>query len=214
VVIPAIVLTFVVKGLAAWLDPALAAEYLRDDLRLSNIVGSLLFLNESWGMTTVLPWNGPYWSLCYEAWYYVIFGLAVFAPPRHRGWAVVLACVAAGLPILMMFPLWLLGAALARQGGRWVPSPGWAALLWPGSIVSGVLLHASGLPTDIQQWLYQNVPGYWRLNSSQRFVTDYAYGALVAINFLALRGLIGSVAPMLKAVTVPVQWLAGSLLSG
>lgn len=213
VVIPAIVLSFVVKGVAAAIDPVVAAEYLRDDLNVSNVLASVLFLNESWGMSTTLPWNGPYWSLCYEAWYYVIFGVAMFAPTRHRLWVVTLVCLIVGPAILLLFPLWLLGAYLARQGMRWVPPQSWALLLWPATLIAGVVLHASGLPTDVQQWLYLHVPGYWRLNSAQRFVTDYVYGLLVALNFLSLRALEGKFAPVLRTLARPVQWLAGYTFS-
>ena len=75
----------------------------------------------------VLPGgNIPFWSLNYEAWYYVLFGAALFL----RGWRRTIAVVAAALlagPKIVLLPFWLMGllawrwrAALpARHGPHW-----------------------------------------------------------------------------------------------
>ncbi len=45
---------------------------------------TMFFLNEFW-WSDVRPFgNGPYWSLAFEVWCYVIYGLAVFVPGRKR----------------------------------------------------------------------------------------------------------------------------------
>lgn len=207
VVVPAIALSFAVKGAAAvWAGGALQAEYLSQDLRWANLVNAMLFLNESWGRTTALPWNSPYWSLCYEVWYYVLFGLAVFAPPHWRWAWVAAAAVVAGLSIVLMFPLWLFGLGLARQGMRLVPrSAAAGAALFGASVLAFGLLWASGWAESLQKQLFSVVPGYWRLQSSQRFITDHVFGMLVALNFVAVRSLGPVLAPGLLRVAPAVQ---------
>lgn len=192
VVLPAIVLSFAVKAAAAAADPILAVEFQQQDLKWSNLLGSLLFLNESWSVGTQVPWNVPFWSLCYEAWYYVLFGLATFMPPgRKRTVALLLVSLTAGPAILLLGPLWALGAWLSRQGDRWVGLKGpMSLLLLLASVVLFLSLHTSGISSDIQQYLYRNVPGYWRLLSAQRFVTDYVFGLLVVLHFVAARGVL------------------------
>ncbi|OYV00726.1 MAG: hypothetical protein CFE45_07900 [Burkholderiales bacterium PBB5] len=210
VVLPAIVLSFVVKGVAVWLDPAaLATEFARDDLRWINLAGALLFLSESWGLPAALPWNGPYWSLCYEVWYYVLFGLAVFVPARWRVWAVGAAALVAGPAILLLGPLWALGAWLARSrcGFAWSRSAGLA--VWALTIVCMAGLYGTELSQHVQRWQYQHVPGFWRLQSSQRWLTDYAWGVLVAANFIGFRAMAAWAVPLMAVLRAPVQWLAG-----
>src|SRR3954454_13288630 len=74
VAIPAIALCYTLKGIATFLKPdLLLSEWSYTDLSLSTPILALLFLLMSWG-DQPLPWNAPYWSLCYEVWYYVIFG--------------------------------------------------------------------------------------------------------------------------------------------
>jgi peptidoglycan/LPS O-acetylase OafA/YrhL len=214
VVLPAIALSIAVKGLAVWLDPNLAQEFLARDLRPGNLPGSLLFLNESWGLGTALPWNGPYWSLCYEVWYYVIFGLALFVTGRARRTGLVaLAALIAGPAILVLLPVWLFGVWLARYGEGVVPGPRASVLLWIASLSAIVALAESGLDIAIKTVLHENVPGFWRLESAQRFLTDYLLGLLVAANFVAFRGLGAGTAKIVAAIRKPVVFLAGYTFS-
>lgn len=78
-----------------------------------QLLAPLAFLS-AWPGVAGPVWNPPYWSLCYEVWYYAIFALAVFL----RGWprilAVALGCAAAGGAILLLMPVWLMGAALTH----------------------------------------------------------------------------------------------------
>lgn len=86
-------------------DPLLFAE---------RFLPPLAFVSAWPGMPAPV-WNPPYWSLCYEVWYYAIFALAVFL----RGWgrlvAVALACWTAGGAILLLMPVWLLGVSLTHS---------------------------------------------------------------------------------------------------
>lgn len=214
VVVPAIVLSFAVKGLAVWLDPAqLSNEFSQDNLRAGNVFGALFFLNESWGMHTRLPWNDPFWSLCYEVWYYVIFGLAMFATGRYRWLWIMLACIVAGPAILLLFPLWLLGSWLATNGHRLVPSRSVSLAVWLATLIAFVCLNLSGLDLLIKTFLHDHIPGYWRFEASQRFVTDYLLGLLVALNFAAFRGLGERATKAMARLKRPVVYLAGFTFS-
>jgi peptidoglycan/LPS O-acetylase OafA/YrhL len=66
--------------------------------------------------------NGPLWSLAFEFWYYTMFPLAVLVLRRSSARRTRLACAAGFLgccaiapDVLKSFPLWLLGALVARQ---------------------------------------------------------------------------------------------------
>lgn len=213
VVIPAIVLSFAVKGLAVWLDPALSNEFFQDNLRARNVLGAVFFLNESWGMHTRLPWNNPFWSLCYEVWYYAIFGLALFATGRYRWLWILLACVVAGPAILLLFPLWLLGSWLARNGHRLVPSRSVSLAVWLATMIAFVCFNLSGVDTAIKTFMHEHIPGYWRFEASQFFVTDYLMGLLVALNFAAFRGLGEHATKAMAWLKGPVVYLAGFTFS-
>ena len=214
VVLPAVALSFAIKAFAVWLDPVnLSAEFHANDLRLGNVLGSVFFLNEAWSVTTDLPWNGPFWSLCYEVWYYVIFGLVMFTRGATRGILTSLAALVAGPAILLLFPLWLLGVWLVKHGARCVVSPTLSRLIWGGSLVGFIVLNESGVDVALRMHLHDVLPGFWRLESAQRFVTDYCLGVLVAANFIAFRGLGPRAQRCMQVLKRPVVWLAGYTFS-
>lgn len=181
-------------GLALWLSqqPGL------DTSRLSNYTppslwhtfSSLLFLNESWLNDATVSLNNPYWSLCYEVWYYVLFGLYYFARGRQRWLLVGTAALIAGPAILVLLPVWVMGAWLAACGlheTRWSERVAWLAFLAPVGLI--VFIKLTGTDSLIQSYLYQNIPGFWRLVSSQRLVTDYLIGGALCLHIAAFSSL-------------------------
>jgi len=180
--------------LALWLSrqPAFSPERFSNYLPPSvwQAVSSLLFLNKSWLNEADVPLNNPYWSLCYEVWYYVLFGVFFFMRGRKRWlWGGIAAAVA-GPAILALLPVWLMGAWLAATGrheSRWPRRLAWVAFVAP--IVLIVLIKVTNTDRLIQSTLYQNVPGFWYLVSSQRFVTDYLIGAALCLHIAAFTSL-------------------------
>lgn len=155
-----------------------------------DVVSSLLFLNQSWMNSAHVTMNDPYWSLCYEVWFYVMFGAFVFA----KGWARValvgISTLIAGPAILLLLPAWLFGAwAAARwmKGVRW--SSGIAFFLFFLAPVLMVAVNLSGMDLLIRDTLKELVPAMWRLKSSQRFVTDGLLGSALALHLLAFSSL-------------------------
>lgn len=214
VVLPAIVLSFAVKAIAVMMDPqGLGPVFFGKELAWGNLFGALFFLNESWSMGTTLPWNDPFWSLCYEVWYYVIFGLALFVQGWRRWLWVMAVALLAGPAILLLFPLWLLGSWLAAHGSRLIPGKRLSLVLWVGSTLVFVLIQHSGVGMQVKEYFHNAIPGFWRLKSSQQFVTDYLLGLLVAVNFLAFRGLDECAKVWLQACRKQVVFLAGYTFS-
>jgi peptidoglycan/LPS O-acetylase OafA/YrhL len=176
--------------LASW-APELAARIPSyESPTWANTLLSLAFLNESWSIDSRVTLNGPYWSLCYEVWYYVIFGFWFFAKGAWR-WPLTLGvALLSGPAVLVLFPIWMLGAWLALNPQR-LPRPGpalaWATWLLAPSLIWAI--SASGLDHWVKDFLHNHVPGFWRLEASQRFLTDWLIGLLLAAHLWAWGGL-------------------------
>lgn len=167
---------------------------------------SLLFLNQLWTLDVAPGSDLPFWSLGFEVWYYVIFGLALFAR-RGLAWAA-LACVVAGPRIASMFPLWLAGAGcqllctrLARRG----MTAGWA---FPAAVLALAATEAWGLRHG-----WPAIPASWTPWVQAGAVRGYVVGLLFCLTILGL-----AVAPpwgavLAGAVRQPVRWLAGATFS-
>ena len=215
VAIPAILLCYAVKATATFLEPdLLRSTWSSADLSVSTPISALFFLLRSWEMR-ILPWNGPYWSLCYEVWYYVIFGSLFFIRNVNLGrFVAVIAALVAGPAIIILFPVWFFGVWIARRPNFLVGSR--AIILWAlfiGSFAAFVLLNQTGVATVLQRHLHDNIPGYWRLAKSQRFLTDYAVGLLVVINFAAFRAMQECFSRVLRVSAPIIRFFAGYTFS-
>jgi len=168
---------------------------------------ALTFLSESY-QTGFAP-NPPYWSLCYEVWFYALFAVAIFMQGWKRlAWLVALALVA-GHNVLLMLPVWLVGVALARLPiARRVPF--WLAV----TLVAVALASLFVLPQfarPIYRAIHHIVP--WRMGFSIYAVTDLLLALAMALGFAGLRTLTLNGGGWLKRVEKPIRYAANMSFS-
>jgi peptidoglycan/LPS O-acetylase OafA/YrhL len=201
VILPAFIITAAIDYSANAIDPRLygpgwghSTEHPLRDFALSSV-----FLGESWTLAVLPGFNVPFWSLNYEAWYYVLFAAATFT----RGWLRIVALVVAGLiagpKILLLLPTWLMGVAawqwrtaLPRQLGGPLVLLSLTAFLGLEALGGQQLFWHPNI-----RWVPPDYSGY-----------DYVLGALVALLIL---GLANAKLPMpgFRFERV-VRWLAGT----
>lgn len=209
VVVPTLLLTPLLDAAGRSLYPALYDwPFDRFALRLA---GCGLMLNEAWFVSITFFSNVPYWSIAFEFWYYVIFGLVMFVPQRWRWWAVLAACAIVGPKIVLLAPIWWAGVLLYRW--RWVRS--WSLpMSWIVAVASAaaiVLTHAAGVydaTADFTKGLLGN-DRFVQLTFARFALGDYLLGVLVFCHFAAVRNIAPQMAPLLSRVERPVRWLAG-----
>jgi len=148
----------------------------------------LLFLGQSWTLTETPPFMVPYWSLCYEAWYYLLFGLAYYLRGKRRMLALVLALAVMGYKMWLLLPVWILGAWLYRSYRGPMMSPGVARAGWFGSLLAFAIYVGADLETPLRAlgsawWPLPALP----LGSADRFLADYLVCAIVLLNFVCAR---------------------------
>lgn len=169
-----------------------------------------MFMGELWTLTETPPMLNPYWSLGYEVWYYVLFGVAFFLRGRRRLLVGALVLLVMGPKLWLLLPVWLAGVGLYKylngRGARPALTrtqarAGWAAtilVMAVGKYFSiGVALRMLG----IQLWPFPAFP----LGSADRYLADYAVCALVCLHFVCARHADFSA---LQAVRAPVRALA------
>jgi peptidoglycan/LPS O-acetylase OafA/YrhL len=173
VLIPALVITGLIQLIVYNLNIDLYSSFTRGP-SLPRYILSGLFMNEIWLLSAAPPINGPLWSLSYEFWYYIIFGLFMF---RRKGWKwfvpSIIACLLAGPKIFIMMPIWLLGCLAYRS-----PRPNLSKnILWVLfavfiSLSVVVMCYITPFPFDIRE-------GH-PLSFSSQFITDWLAGICVA----------------------------------
>jgi len=110
VIIPSLALTVILDVAGRHLDPGWYTSIPNDQFVLRLAV-NFFFLQQIWNLTVSPLSNGPFWSLSYEFWYYVIFGAWCFTKRSVRALSIAILCVIVGPRILSFLPLWLCGVA-------------------------------------------------------------------------------------------------------
>jgi len=167
----------------------------------------LAFLGDVWHFVERPPWLIPYWSLDYEAWYYVLFGVFHFTRGRRRWLAAGAVLALVGPRLWLLLPVWLSGVALYRWQARLTFGRGVARALW---LLSVVLIGLWGW-LDPEPYLRGVANAWWpfhgiRMGSADRVLADYAVMLFVLLNFACARQAGFDVLPRLAR---PIRFLAG-----
>lgn len=150
---------------------------------------NLIFIGQSW-TDALLPFNSPFWSLNYEVWYYVIFGLGHYRVKGSHLYHAMLcmAVLLAGPRILLLFPVWLMGTVLQRWMGRL----SWrhASWLFVLTCLLGLLFFYADASVKIRSAMTHAWPSEMKaLHGSNQFVGDILLGLIVSANFVAVGSL-------------------------
>jgi peptidoglycan/LPS O-acetylase OafA/YrhL len=166
---------------------------------------NVLFLGQSW-MDVPLPYVGTIWSLDYEIWYYILFGIWCYFP---NPFLLAAAAVVAGPKILLLMPVWLLGVLLHR---RMISlSPGRARWLFLATIAAGLAFFWLDAGIKLRDALRPLAPGLIdHAAGSNQFAGDFVLGVIVALNFLAA-GSLGM--RFLVKYQKPIRYLSGFTFS-
>lgn len=208
--VPAILLTLAADRLGLLLDPALYAGFadFRTDDTLWQMANALLFTHELWWNDVQPGTNVPYWSVGYEALYYLGFGLLLFAPRFWRVLGALGAMVLAGPDTAKLAPMWLLGAGAWWMGGRAPIPPRSGAAIWAASLLwlLGVVL-----PARMHATLFVPMTGdpmYWR-----DILHYYGVASAATLNLVGFRAAAPLFAAGLERAARPIRWLGGRTFS-
>jgi peptidoglycan/LPS O-acetylase OafA/YrhL len=191
---------------------ALAPQFYVDktthDLAWLRVLASLAFMNEVWGISIMSFSNVPYWSLCYEMWYYILFAIFTFIANRARIILAGGAMLLLGPKILLLAPIWLVGVALHRYRALYrLPQwQGWLMFLasWP---LYALFQHYQ--LTEYGSELLKHIVGEkWHRNLafSKFFITDYLLALIVAANFVGFRLVAHHFSRPLCLAEMPIRW--------
>lgn len=180
-----------------------------------RILTSLTFLNEVWLVSIMSFSNVPYWSLCYEFWYYVLYAIASFTAGRTRVLLAGAVMLLLGPKILLLAPVWVAGVVLFRW--RWLrtlkPLPG--AVLFAASWPTYWLFHHYGMTQLGSDCLLRLVGPHLHQHMafSKFFLTDYLLALIVVANFAGMRALVDLAARPLGALEPLIRPLAAYTFS-
>ncbi len=207
VAIPALVITFLIDCFLIGQGDFLGGTY-QVSAPMKYLPVFLSFTTDIWFLRENAFSNGPYWSLCYEVWYYLAFAAAFFFRERVRIVAVFVVLGIMGPKLWLLFPIWLAGVGVYRAHQQIKPL---------GRDMSRALFAFTGfclialwgtqfdlrLDRQVDAW-----SGGWvvaHLRYSQYAVGDWISGALIAAHLFAART---SEIRFPRILAVPIRYLA------
>ncbi|MGC4074365.1 MAG: acyltransferase [Nibricoccus sp.] len=205
VVAPALVLTCLLWIAGRGLEPEYYAGYERA-YPWVRFASSAVFFNEVWMLELSPPTNTPFWSLGYEAWYYVLFGLALYVKSKRGKWiCLTVGALLAGPNVLMLLPVWLIGVASYSFRGR-AALP--RSLAWVGLAASvGATVCALRFLPD---WPVTpgNHPWYFAGAAGSDLLAGIGWGMVIWFFSRATHGM-----DVPSVLYRPVRWFAGHTFS-
>jgi len=187
VAVPALLLTFAIDLVSAQFGFAGSANY---ELRRPWLYMGLhlLFAGDLWSLGISAFSDHPYWSLNYEVWYYVAFGVAVFMRGAPRSVALSLVLVVMGPKLWLLFPIWLAGVGVYRLQTRMVLPRVAARLVAAAAIALFIAFMSSGSTEQVSAAGMTAAIAFipFSLRFSQWFLADYGVGVLTVALIWAL----------------------------
>jgi peptidoglycan/LPS O-acetylase OafA/YrhL len=172
VVIPALAIGCALDYWGRSINPATYESIYVGEHLLAKYLLSASFLNESWFLSVRPGSNSPVWSLSYEFFYYLIFGLVMLLPTlKKKILAGAIASLFAGPKILILFPCWLVGVCAYKACKCWRTNIIISLLLIIPS--AGFLIHR--MTERWSHWHPWDIPGLGvsPLFYSAKFLDDY-----------------------------------------
>jgi peptidoglycan/LPS O-acetylase OafA/YrhL len=217
VAIPALALTLAADALGSHLAPAdydgwwhhKAPSWLTAPMALG-------FFSEWTGFGFRIGTNGPWWSLSYEAAYYILFAIFTYMTGARRVMLLVLAVLLIGVKPMLLLPSWLLGVAvyrLLKQADAPTNRLRWQ-LLAALPVVLYALLQSISAPLILELWGKVTFgPVMWGLRFSDEPLWNLLIGALFALHLYAVGRLMADANAERRLISNTVKWLAGASFS-
>jgi peptidoglycan/LPS O-acetylase OafA/YrhL len=207
VVLPALIITFVLDAVGRAAKPSLYTPewgYVWTG-RLSQFLHAITFTNQIW-FNKIPPGSDlPFWSLGFEIWYYVVFGLAMFTSKHRRVALMVLALLVMGPKIDALLPIWLMGVAAYHVCAKRVISLALGWMMCIGSII------AWGAYEFLAWHFGRPVAANWL--GRAHIIQDYIVGTLFTLHLIGFRRISHVPAEILTKFSAPIRWVAGSTLT-
>jgi len=206
VAIPALVLTFCLDYLGKSIKPDLYSPVWGYDGRnlLAQFTAALFFVNQLWQLHMPVGSMLPYWSLGYEVWYYLFFGVVYFAKPQWRKPLLLAALLVAGPRIVALFPVWLMGYGTYQYTrSQKIPSEMGVACLVFSLAAYGAYAWLG------RQWLADAGAAFNRFGI-ENLLTRYCVACLFSAHLVGISWLSRFGKGLLNNVANPIRWLSGA----
>lgn len=187
VVLPVLLLIPIFDFIGQNINLVMYDNYFRNDLYVIRMLSNLVFLQQIWFYGIGYLSNGPLWSLGYEFWYYVLFGLSLFISGYKKYFFIFIVALIIGPKILLLLPVWLFGVWIYNFHKNKELNQTISRILF---LVSPFLfLYCFNFYNEINEYVYSILGNdiKSKLGFSAGFITDYITAFFIGIHILSMK---------------------------
>lgn len=170
----------------------------------------MFFVNELW-FFSIRPFsNGPFWSIGYEFWYYVLFALGYYLSIPIKYFLIAITSLVIGPKILILFPTWLAGVAVYKITSS-SKTPEWLGWIFISVSTMGYLLFRLNGGHELLIEYTKTLIGdktYESLLWSRYFASSYIIAVFVSLNFIGFSAISHRLEKALNYFELPIRYLA------
>jgi peptidoglycan/LPS O-acetylase OafA/YrhL len=213
VVVPALLLTITLDAAGSHINPQLYdGWWFESSQPVWRFLASLFLMNELW-FVSIRPFsNGPFWSLGYEFWYYMLFGLCHYLKGKIRLISTLAIVLLIGPKVLLLYPVWWLGVRVFHfvcSGKLSKPTGVFVIVL---SMIGFLLfrgLEGQKFTFDITTLVLGETFVTNQLAWSKFFLSSYIIAIFVAMNFIGAAACAPYYEKFLIRFEKPIRYCAG-----
>ncbi len=186
VIIPALILTYLLDTIGKLYNPSLYHYLSPEGNQLFRATSCLLFLNQIYSFCIKPSCNIPFWSIGYEFWYYLLFGIYIFINNKPLKYSLLIAgLMLMGLKMVLLFPIWLYGVFVFYVSKNLKINQIFSWVLFITSFIL-IIIFTFFLQAESNQWISITLNMKINLYFSAYYTFDLVYGLVVALNIFAI----------------------------
>lgn len=196
VMLVAWLLTITLDTIGPFISSDIYENMIPTDNILLRVVAHALFLQESWFISIQFFGNEPLWSLAYEFWYYILFGVIFLYKGKYKLGLITVIALIMGPVILLFGSIWFAGVYLYKLHQR--------SYKVNQTLATVCFLASIPLIFTFPYWkdflLPEQLPSYGKL-SLRTYFKDILFTILVSINIFSFRYTafsFSSIAPVIR----------------
>lgn len=179
VVLPALIFTYLIDFFGQKINPVFYIDKISLDHQILRFLLNFTYLQQAWTLCTKPSSNTPFWSISYEFWYYIMFWVLCYLKGFNRYIGLVVVGLIVGIKILLLLPVWLLGAASYKLSTKIVINKKAVRVMFVVTMVAIIgLMFFRDITFFEDKFPYGKPPLFF----SSQFLFDWFYGLIVALN--------------------------------
>lgn len=187
VVIPVLILIPFFDLIGQYINSDIYDSKTADSYYFIRLLANLGFSQEFWFSSVRYLSDGPLWSLGYEFWYYMLFGLSLFIKGKKKYLFVFLVALLIGPKILLLLPVWLFGVRIYNFHKNKTLNQNLARILFLSAPI--LFLVSFTQYNKIDSYIYSILGDAIKssIGFSSGFLTDYITAFFVGFQLLSMK---------------------------